>query len=80
MSASLWIAPGESVLGKAGASETRSGMQELAPNAAIKSDATGDVMDVGTDLFATIGHFVDEGDLHGQERTRLSPDERCPGT
>jgi len=42
-------------------------VQEFAPDPAIEPDAAGDVMDVGPDLFAKIGHFVDEGDLHGQE-------------
>ena len=30
-------------------------------------DAAGDVMDVGADLLAEIGHLVDEGDLGGEE-------------
>jgi hypothetical protein len=34
---------------KAGSAKTRARMQKLAPNPAVKSDATGDVVNVGTD-------------------------------
>jgi hypothetical protein len=36
-------------------------------NAAIKANALGHILHIGTNLLAQIGHFVDEGNLHGEE-------------
>jgi hypothetical protein len=54
-------------LREAGAAKARTGVQELAPDPAVESNAASDIMHIGADLLAQIGHFVDEGDLHGQE-------------
>ena len=43
-------------------------MEELAADAAVEADAARHVVHVGADLLAQIGHFVDERDLHRQER------------
>ena len=43
-------------------------MEEFAADAAIEADAARDVMHVGADALAQIGHLVDEGHLHRQER------------
>ena len=50
-------------------------MEELAADAAVETDAARDFLHVGADLLAEIGHFVDEGDLGGQERVRRVFDE-----
>ncbi len=56
------------VLGEARAAVARPGMQELAADAAVQPDAARHVVHIGADLLAQIGHLVDEGDLHRQER------------
>ena len=55
------------VLGKAGAAIARPRMQEFAPDAPVKADTLGHVMNVGAQLLAQIGNLVDEGDLGGEE-------------
>ncbi|MCY1238973.1 hypothetical protein D9M68_664340 [compost metagenome] len=55
------------VLREARAAIAGARMQELRADAAIEADAAGDVLDIGADLFAEVGHLVDEGDLHRQE-------------
>ena len=42
-------------------------MQELPADAAVEADAAGDVLHVGADRLAEIGHLVDEGDLGREE-------------
>ena len=42
-------------------------MKEFAADPAVEPDAAGDVLDVGADRLAQIGHLVDEGDL-GREK------------
>ena len=55
------------VLGKTGAAIAGAGMQEFAADAAVQADAARDILDVGADLLAEIGHLVDEGDLGGEK-------------
>ena len=38
-------------------------MEEFGADPAVETDAAGDVLDLGADLLAQIGDFVDEGDL-----------------
>ena len=56
------------VLGKARAAEARTGVQELRADAAVETHAARDLLHVGADLLAEIGHLVDEGDLGGEKR------------
>ena len=42
-------------------------MKELRSNPSVHTNPSGDVLDVSTDLFAKVGHLVDEGDFHRQK-------------
>ena len=55
------------VLGEAGAAIARAGMQELLADAAVQTHALGDLLHVGADALAQVGHLVDEGDLGREE-------------
>ena len=56
------------VLGEARPAIAWAGMQELPSDPPIQPNATRDIVDIGADFFAQIGHFVDERDFHRQER------------
>ena len=43
-------------------------MQEFAADTAVEADAAGDVMHIGANFFAQIGHFVDKRHFHRKER------------
>ena len=55
------------VLGEAGAAEARARVEEFAADAAVQPDAAGDVVHVRPCPLTHVGHFVDEGDFHGEE-------------
>src|SRR5205807_518872 len=54
------------VLGKTTAAITGAGKKELEADALVVADAAADLIDVGPEAFAQVGHFVDEADLGGQ--------------
>src|SRR5207245_8095830 len=58
----------ERVLRETAAAIARPRVQELGPDAVIKSNAAGDVLDVSVDGLAQVRDFVDEADLHRKER------------
>ncbi len=58
---------GGGVLGEAGSAPAGAGFEEAAADAGVIAHAQHDVVDVGADLFAEVGHLVDEGQLGGQE-------------
>ena len=58
---------GQRVLGKAGAAEARTGVEEFRADAVVEADAARDVLHVGAGLLAQVGDLVDEGDLGGEE-------------
>ena len=58
---------GGGVLGKAGSAVAGASMQEFRPDPLVEPDPLGNLLDIGADLFAEVGDFVDEGDLHRQE-------------
>jgi hypothetical protein len=58
---------GQGVLGEATAAVAGAGMQEFAADAAIETDAAGDIVHVGTHTLAHVGHFVNESDFHGEK-------------
>ena len=55
------------VLGETRTAKTGAGVQKLAADAAIESDAAGDVLNIGAQRLAQIGDLVDEGYL-GREK------------
>jgi hypothetical protein len=58
---------GQGVLGKAGAAVAWAGVQKLRADPVVETDASGNLLHVRSDLFAQVGHLVDEGDLHGEK-------------
>ena len=58
---------GQRILGKARAAESGAGVQELAPDPPVESNAARDRMHVRADGFAQRRHLVDEADLRGEE-------------
>src|SRR5947208_1899528 len=52
---------GRGVLGKAGAAEAWTSVQEFRPDAVVETDAAGDLLNVGAGLLAQVGNLVDEG-------------------
>ncbi len=56
------------ILRKARAAIAGSRMQELGADPAIEADAARHVLNIRPDLFAQIGHLVDEGNLHRKKR------------
>ena len=61
------IHEGAKILGETVASETNAGVQKLTPNTGIESHAARHLGDIGTYLFAQVGHHIDEGNFGGQE-------------
>ena len=55
------------ILGKARTAEARAGIEKLAADAVVETDAVGDVENIGAETLAQVGDFVDEGHLHRQE-------------
>ena len=55
------------VLGKAVSSEADAGVKEVRTDAGIQSNTTGDPGDVSPELFAEVGHHVDERNLGSQK-------------
>ena len=47
------------ILRETGPAISRAGVKELVADPLVEAHAPGDVMHVGTDLFAQIGHLVD---------------------
>src|SRR3954447_3949256 len=45
-------------------------MEELAPDTIVEADATGNLLDVGTNLLAEVGDLVDECDFGREKRVR----------
>ena len=60
-------AEGGDVLGEAGTSVADAGTEEARADAAVETDAAGDLLDVRAGGLAEVGDGVDEGDLEGQE-------------
>ncbi|MFO0968277.1 MAG: hypothetical protein U0793_22200 [Gemmataceae bacterium] len=59
---------GGDVLGETAAAVARAGEEELETDALVVADAAADVVDVGLQFFAEVGHLVDEADLGGEHR------------
>ena len=57
---------GADVLGEAAAAVAGAGEEELEADALVVADAAADVVDVGAELLAQVGHLVDEADLGRQ--------------
>ena len=57
----------ERILGEARTAETRPGIEELAADTVVETDAVGDVENIGAETLAQVSDFVDEGYLHRQE-------------
>ena len=45
----------------------RTGAQKGVADTRIEPDGTAEIVDIGADLIAQVGHFVDEGHLGGEE-------------
>ena len=60
----------QGVLREARSAVSRPGMEELAADPAVETDAAGDFLHVRADFLAQIGDFIDKRDLGGQKRIR----------
>src|SRR5262245_56379839 len=63
------------ILGEARAAESRTGVQKFQPNPVVKSDSARYFLHIRADLFAEVGHFVDESDLGSEKSVRRVLDE-----
>ncbi|KAF1853517.1 hypothetical protein Lal_00046477 [Lupinus albus] len=62
------LGQGQGVLGEARAAIARPGMEELRADAPVEADAARHLLHVRAHRLAQVGHLVDEGDLHREER------------
>ena len=67
MASAASLVSAERVLGEARTAEAWAGIEKLAADAVVKTDAVRDIENVGADALAQVGDFVDEGHLHRQE-------------
>jgi hypothetical protein len=61
---------GGDILRETGATPTESGLEEFVADAAIESDAFGDLEDICTDAIANIGDFINETNFGREEGIR----------